>query len=137
VSEHQEHVDVVRRYFEATNRGDFPEAMAAYADDVVLVVDDAAIPTNAGTFTGREAVGNWFADWFRSFARGYRFTIEELRSVGERVFLVAHHDGRGRSSAIAIDWSLGYVFTVSNGKITRLELYSGRADAVKAVGLQE
>jgi uncharacterized protein len=133
----RENVDVVRSYFEATNRGDFRSAMAAYADDVVLVIDDGAIPTNAGTFTGREAVGEWFADWFRSFARGYRFRIEEMQSVGERVFLVAHHDGLGRSSGVAIDWSLGYVFTIEGGKIARLAVYRRRADALKAVGLEE
>src|SRR5690349_17448428 len=109
--------------------------MEAYADDVVLVIDDRAVPTNAGTFKGREAVGEWFGDWFRSFARGYRFRIEETRSAGERVFLVAHHDGRGRSSGIAIAWSLGYAFTIQEGKIARLELYEGRADALKAAGV--
>ena len=111
--------------------------MAAYSDDVVLVIDDGAMPTNAGTFKGREAVGQWFADWFRSFARGYGFRLEEARSVGERVVLVAHHDGRGRSSGIAIDWSLGYVFTINGNKIARLEVYGAGAEALKAVGLEE
>jgi len=112
----QENVDVVRRYFDAPNRGDFRSAMASCADDVVLVIDDGAIPTNAGTFTGREAVGEWFADWFRSFVRGYRFRIEEVQSAGERVFLVAHHDGRGRSSGVAIDWTLAYAFTIQGAR---------------------
>jgi ketosteroid isomerase-like protein len=133
----QEQLDVVRRYFEATNRGDFPSAMAAYTDHVVLVVDDNVVPTNAGTFTGHEAVGEWFADWFRSFARGYRFRIDEMQANGERVFVVAHHDGRGRSSGVAIDWSLAYAFTIERGKIARLEVYAARSDALKAVGLKE
>jgi hypothetical protein len=82
-------------------------------------------------------VGEWFADWFRSFARGYQFRIEEARSIGERVFVVAHHDGRGRSSGVAIDWSLGYTFTIEAGQIARLELYRGRADALEAGGTEE
>ena len=56
----QENVDVVRRYIEAFNQGDFAAAMAAYADDVVLVVDEGVVPTNAGTFAGRAEVGDWF-----------------------------------------------------------------------------
>jgi ketosteroid isomerase-like protein len=133
----QENLDVVRRYFDATNRGDFSSAMAAYAEHVVLVIGDSVVPTNAGTFTGHEAVGEWFADWFRSFARGYRFQIEEMQEVGERVFMVAHHSGRGRSSGVALDWSLAYAFTIHGGKIARLEVYATRAEALKAVGLAE
>jgi ketosteroid isomerase-like protein len=133
----QENADVVVGYFEAANRGDFRAAMAAYTDDVVLVIDDRAIPTGAGTFSGREAVGEWLADWFRSFARGYRFEVEETRSVGAHVVAVARHDGHGRSSGVAIDWTLGYAFTITEGKISRLELYQGRAEAFEAVGLEE
>lgn len=127
---------MVVKYFEATNRGDFGSAMAAYADDVVLVIDHGAIPTNAGTFSGREAVGEWFADWFRSFARGYRFEVQETRSAGERVAVVARHDGHGRTSGVAIGWTLGYAFTIDAGKIARLEVYHGRAEALGAIGLE-
>ena len=133
----QENVDVVRRYIEAFNQGDFAAAMAAYADDVVLVVDEGVVPTNAGTFAGRAEVGDWFADWFRSFARGYRLQIEEVRSVDDRVFMVGHHSGRGRSSGAVLNWSVAYAFTVEAGKIARLELYAARATALKAVGLEE
>jgi ketosteroid isomerase-like protein len=133
----QESIGVVLRYFEATNRGDFPSAMAAYADDVVLVIDEDAIPTNAGTFTGREAVGQWFGDWFRSFARGYRFSVEEMQSVGDRVVLVAHHHAHGRSSGLALDWSAGLTFTIRADKITRLEIYRGLDEALEAAGIEE
>ena len=67
--------------------------------------------------------------------KGYRFQIEEMQEVGERVFTVAHHSGRGRSSGVALDWSLAYAFTIHAGKIARL--YATRADALKAVGLSE
>lgn len=126
-------VQVVQRYFESTNRGDFAAAMTAYADDVVLVIDGDAIPTAAGTFTGRQAVGDWFADWFRSFARGYQFRVEEARSFGERVLVVARHDARGRASGAAMEWTLAYAFTIRDGKIARLELYRDRVAAIKAM----
>jgi ketosteroid isomerase-like protein len=132
----QENLAVVERYFEAVNRGDFAEAMAAYTDDVVLVVDERIVPTNAGVFSGRDAVGEWFGDWFRSFARGYQFDIHEMRPAGDRVFVAVRHRGRGRSSGVAIDWNVGLAFTVSAGKIVRLELFTDRSGALKAVGLE-
>jgi ketosteroid isomerase-like protein len=135
--ESADRVEIVRRLLEATNRGDFGEAMAAYADDIVLVVHDDVIPINAGTFAGRDAVGEWFADWFRSFARGYRFELLETQSVGEHLVAVVRHRGRGRSSGIAIDGCIAYLFSFAAGKVVRYEIYGTRAEALGAVGLEE
>jgi hypothetical protein len=71
----QESVEAVRRFIEATNQRDFAAAMDAYADDVVLVVDEGIAPTNAGTFSGRKAVGNRFADPTRA---------DQVRAPGSR-----------------------------------------------------
>ena len=68
----QENVEVVRAQFAATNERDFPRAMALYTDDVELVVQPAAF-LDSGTFTGREAVGGWFANWFSTFEPSTRF----------------------------------------------------------------
>jgi ketosteroid isomerase-like protein len=132
----QENVEVVRDQFEATNDRDFPRAMAHYAADVVLVVDSAAFLAS-GTFDGREAVGRWFGDWFRTFEPGYRFEIEEARDLGDVVLLVASHHGRGRTSGVDVHGQTGYLYTVRAGHIVRVELYRGRAEALAAAGLQE
>jgi ketosteroid isomerase-like protein len=108
--------------------------MATCADDVVLVVDERVVHLNAGVFTGRDAVGDWFADWFRSFASGYQFHIQEMRPIGKRVFLVLRHRGRGRSSGVDLEWSTAYVYAIKAGKIARIELFSDLSDALKAVG---
>jgi ketosteroid isomerase-like protein len=132
----QENVEVVRRYFEAVNRGDFAAAMAAYTDDVVLVIDERAVPVNAGVFAGRAAVGDWFGDWFRSFERGYQFRVAEMRTIGDRVLTSARHQGRGRASGVDLQWTLAYVFAFDAGKINRLELFADQGDALKAAGLE-
>jgi ketosteroid isomerase-like protein len=130
----QENVEIVRGQFEATNRRDFPAAMAAYAEDVVLVVHWGL---TAGTFRGREAVGGWFGDWFRAFGAGYQFDIEEARAIGEQVFLVARHHGSGRASGVPVGGLNAYIYTVRTGKIVGVEMYDDRAEALKAVGLEE
>jgi uncharacterized protein len=132
----QDNVEVVRDQFEATNERDFPRAMERYAEDVVLVVDRAAFLAS-GTFDGREAVGQWFGDWFSSFEPGYRFEIEETLDLGDVVLLVASHHGRGRTSGVDVHGQTGYLYTVRAGRIVRVELYRSRAEALAAAGLQE
>jgi len=57
----KEDVEVVRDQFAATNERDFTRAMSHYADDVELIVHPDAF-LEAGTFKGREAVGEWFGN---------------------------------------------------------------------------
>lgn len=126
-------VEVVREQFEATNARDFVRAMRFYAEDVVLLVDSNAF-LNWGTFEGREAVGQWFADWLTTYERGYHFDIEEARDLGGVVLLVATHHGRGRMSGAEVRGQTGYLYRVRDGKIDRVELYPGRAEALAAAG---
>ncbi len=129
-------VDVVRDQFAAVNERDFPRAMDHYADDVELRVQAAAF-LESGTFSGREAVGQWFANWFQTFEPGYRFEIEEAREHGEVVLLVASHHGRGRSSGIEVRGQTGYLYGLREGKIVRVELYRSRGEALAAAGARE
>jgi ketosteroid isomerase-like protein len=128
-----QNVDVVREQFEATNEQDFARAMTYYADEVVLVVPPDAF-LNSGTFEGREAVGEWFGDWFRTF-RSVHFEFD-LRDLGDVVYLRASYSGRGRSSGVEVDDERGYLYTVRNGKIVRAELFSSPAQALEAAGIR-
>ena len=129
----QEDIEVVREQFAATNERDFPRAMSYYADDVELVVHRDAF-LQGGMFKGSEAVGQWFADWFTTFEPGYHLEIEEARDLGDAVFLSATHHGRGRTSGVEVRGRTGYLYTVRNGKIVRVELFSGPAEALEAAG---
>jgi ketosteroid isomerase-like protein len=132
----EENVQVVRDHFAATNEGDFPRAMSDYADDVELVVDRNAF-LQGGTFKGRDAVGRWFADWLTTFEPGYRFEIEDARDLGDVVYLLASHRGRGRTSGVEVRGRTGYLYGLHDGKIVRVELHATGADALEAAGAHE
>jgi ketosteroid isomerase-like protein len=126
-------VEVVLDQFAATNERDFGRAMSFYADEVVLFVHPEAF-LQGGTFRGSEAVGNWFGDWFATFEPGYRLVVEEARDLGDVVFLSARHLGRGRISGAAVEGRTGYLYTVRDGRIVRVELHPSPAAALEAAG---
>ena len=126
--------EVVLDQFAAVNERDFARAMTRYAEDVELLVDSDSF-LEPGLFRGREAVGQWFANWFATFEPGYHFDIEETHDLEEGVLLVASHHGRGRASGVEVRGRTSYVYTVRDGKVARVELYGDPARAREAAGL--
>jgi ketosteroid isomerase-like protein len=129
----RQNVEIVVKQFENTNARDFVAVMDAYTEDVTLILHGEGLLT--GGATGKADVGKWFGDWFAQFGRDYRFEIEESQASGDRVFLVATHHGRGRTSGAPVGLSLAYVYTVLGGKVSRVEVWSDREAALEAAGL--
>jgi ketosteroid isomerase-like protein len=125
--------DLLRRYFEAANRRDFPVVMAMYADDVELVVPDAWI--NGGTYAGKEAVGRFFGDWYRTFDGGPQFELQRLREAGDAVAVVAHASARGGRSGVELSTDYFYMFRVRGGKVAHVQFYDDWPQALEAAGL--
>jgi ketosteroid isomerase-like protein len=132
----QENVQVVLDQFAATNERDFAKAMGYYAEDVELFVDPEAF-LSGGTYRGRADVGKWFADWLTTFEPGYRFEIQEARELGDAVFLHATHSGRGKASGAEVQGETAYLYRVTDGKIDRVALYAGPAEALAAAGARD
>jgi ketosteroid isomerase-like protein len=132
----QDPVEVIREQYRATNDRDFQRAMAYYGEDVVLVVEEGFL--NTGTFEGKEAVGEWFGDWFRAFASDYRFTIDEIRELEPGlVFLMATYGGTGRTSGAQVSDRRAYLYRVEDGKITQVQLFVTSESAIEAASLPE
>jgi ketosteroid isomerase-like protein len=136
----QENVGVVVKQFERTNARDFAGVMETWAADVTLILHGEVSAFSSDTTTRKAAVGEWFGDWFRQFGPDYRFDIEESRDFGDRVFVVATHHARGRRSGATVEQRIAYVYTVREGKVSRVEVWAGpeaRVAALEAAGLRE
>jgi ketosteroid isomerase-like protein len=131
----RENVEIVVGVFESVNARDFAAALEVYAPNVILAFHDEEFAGDDAA--GKEAVTKWFGDWFRNFDSDYRFEIEDALDLGERVFLVVTHHGRGRVSGAPITRRTGWIYTVEDGKVVRLDGYLDPADALEAVGLRQ
>jgi ketosteroid isomerase-like protein len=133
-----EEVEVVLEQYAATNERDFERAMELYAEDVVLVAPKWEGVQNPGVYEGKEAVGEWFGDWFRAFAADYRFEIKEARRLrGGLIFLFATHGGSGRLSGAEVHGENAYLYRVRDGRIARVGFFATREDALEAAKLPE
>ena len=133
----QEEIDVVIDQFRGVNERDFARVMDHYAEDVVLEIGSEVFLT-AGTFKGKEAVGEWFGDWFRAFGVDYRFEITDARDLGGGlIFIHARYGGSGRASGAEVRGESAYLYRVKGGKVIRVQLFLTPKVALEAASLPE
>jgi ketosteroid isomerase-like protein len=127
-----ENLEIVRRLLEACNRRAW-DAMLETGDPEIEVVT-----LMAGTYRGHEA---WrrLVEQMAEELSGFQFVPEDFIEVGQdRVVAVTRWIGTGRTSGIAVlDTVIGLVYTLRDGLVIRQESFRNRAEALKAVGLEE
>jgi ketosteroid isomerase-like protein len=67
------------------------------------------------------------------------FHVEAERYIdaGDAVVVFGRTIGKARRSGLAMDRSFAFVWTVEDGRLARLQVYSDRSEALEAVGLRE
>jgi ketosteroid isomerase-like protein len=128
----EENVEIVRRAFayEHYGVGDRREAEALFDPRVVMN------PTDEGPSSGLDAMRADYERWSSAFEE-FKVTVEEIIDAGDQVIVVAHHQGRGRKSGITVDTRFYEVYTVREGKVSRVDEFNERAEALEAARLRE
>lgn len=126
----QENVEAVRLSIAAYQRGEWDEATAYLAPDVVWEVGQE-LPAR-GPAAVREMWRRWNDEWERLDTVG-----EEIIDAGDRVFVAMHYQGRGRMSGVAVDQWVFEVHTFRDGRCVSKVDFHTRADALEAAGLRE
>jgi ketosteroid isomerase-like protein len=128
----EENVEVVRKAiaYEYYGVGDRAEAKAIFDPQVVLN------PIDEGPSSGLDAMRADMERWASAF-EGLRVTVEEIIDAGDQVLVVAHHQGRGRESGVKVDTRFYEVYTLREGKVSRVDEYTEREEAIAAAGLAD
>jgi ketosteroid isomerase-like protein len=120
---------VVRRFAEQRVEA----ALEDVAEDATLDWSNSDAP-DSGLYAGHAGWRAFFQA--RDEALGERrFDDTEMIPVADTVVLCARVREQGRVSGVAVESRGAAVWTLRNGKVTRLKLYQSRAEALKAVGL--
>jgi ketosteroid isomerase-like protein len=122
-------VALVRRVFDAVNRGEWDTVLASYSSDTEW--DDRDLRPEGAVHHGIDAMRQEMRAWFGTWSN-YWQQIEEIRDAGEEVAVVIHESGEGKGSGAAMDQRIGAVITVRDGLIVRTRLYRDPGEALKA-----
>lgn len=91
---------------------------------------------DAGEYRGHEGFGRWLEDWAAAWSE-YTMEPEEFLDAGDQVVAFILQKTTGQGSGIALERHDAMVVEVRDAKIVRHDYYNNRAQALKAVGLEE
>jgi len=132
----QEHVELVARLIDAVNRGGSDSDAALFFHANVEFHEDPTFP-EADVYRGRDSVVRYFREFTASF-ESYCFEINDLRDAGDnRVVAVLREMATGRLSGLEVGRRSGWLFTLSEGTVIRMQIFLNPANALEAVGLSE
>jgi ketosteroid isomerase-like protein len=134
----QENVDLVRKLFAEWEQGHFWAMTELYAPDVEWQWSRQArmLRSEAATYRGLEELGGAMRAWVSEWGL-FRLSPKEFIDAGDHVVVLSEvyaelKEGRGEVRDRQAD-----VITVRDGKITRIETFDERSDAMAALGLAD
>jgi ketosteroid isomerase-like protein len=130
----QENVEAVRAFFEAWSRRDVTTLLGLWRYDGETDWSQSRGPLK-GVYRGHRELEDFWNEFWSTFAEA-RFEAHGLTEVGSEVVAPNTCNMRGRDGVEVIARS-AFVFTVEDGKITRLRMFQEQAEALEAVGLSE
>ncbi len=136
MSASEENVAVVRRIYDAVTRRDVAMPFDLYAEDIIWDLSSwrAAELDPKRVYTGHEGVREAWRDRLSAWSE-IDFEIEELKEMGDRVLAVIREREVGRSSGVPIEAAHAAIWTLADGKVTRLQVFDNRQQALEAMGL--
>ena len=120
-------LEIVREMLADYIRGNYEAAVPAFAQDVEVVTSLERFHGHSGVV---EEAQRWEEMWL-----DYRFEVNDLIAAGDKVLLLYYQVGKSKESGVEVEERAGWVYTLREGKIVRVEMFQDRETALLAAGL--
>jgi ketosteroid isomerase-like protein len=130
----QENVEIVLAAYARFNAGErTPEGLGIW--DEGGEYHPAREDPDFAVHRGIDALRRHYASWVDAYP-DLRLEPVEARERGDIVFLWVRASGRARASGVPLGMQLAHVITMRDSKVTRLQVYTDRVEALHAAGLR-
>ena len=116
---------IVRRMLDDYLRGDFEQALSAFAEDVEW-------RDQFGIYHGQEGVAHSVSRWAGTWDEFQMEIAEVLDAGGEDVLVILRQSGRGRTSGVPVEGDTAWMYSLRGGEIVSVRLLADPEEALKA-----
>ena len=131
----EENLQMVRRSYEAFNRGDLDGMVADLAPEFEYVTT-GAVPGTGDMYRGPDGMKRFTEALWGEFDDA-NVEVNELIEAGDQVLVSLTMRGRGKQSGVETSWDIWQLWTAKDGKGIRGQAFTNKAEALKAAGLSE
>jgi ketosteroid isomerase-like protein len=114
--------------------GNWRAGPEAYGPDMVWVWSDE-FPDIHGVYDNPQDSQAAMREWLRGW-ENWRCEAEEFLSAGDRVVVLTRYRGTGREG-IELESPAAHVWTMRDGKATRLDVFVDRGRGLRSAGLND
>ena len=127
-------VDVAKRAIDAFNSVDVDVFSTLTTTDFEWSPSMVAI--EGEIFRGREGIEAYFASFSNAW-KEFLIIPGKFRDLSDVVIMLGGVRGSGKNSGVTVNSSLGMVFDLRDGKISRIRGFLDHSEALRAAGLAE
>ena len=131
-----ENVEIAKRVTDSYNRRDVDTVFAELATPDFEWWPALTKAYEGGCYRGREGAERFAADTRENWEE-LQSVAEEYHDLGDRVLLLGRLKGRGKGSGAPVDQPYAAIFDFRGDRTWRFRAYFDRAEALKAVGLEQ
>ena len=129
-------VKPIERHYEAFNRRDLDGLLEPFHPAAVFV-EEADVRPDADTHTGVEEIRAFFEGMFNGAQEVVAEPLEWIEAGDDEVVVPMRLHGRFRHTGIEGELRFVHVWTVREGRITRLHLYTDKDQALAELGKRD
>jgi ketosteroid isomerase-like protein len=135
----QENVRLVQGFYEnlkdAYKTDDYTQLIEDFCHPDVVLKTSGMFP-ETGDYTGYEGLRAFTANQAEALEQMWVQPAEFI-DAENRVVVPLRFGGKARHTGIDAAFSVVHVWTIRDRRVSRLDMYRGREEALKAVGLEE
>ena len=125
----QQNLEIIRRGYDAFGHGDIDTLLSLFDEQIEWVTPGPAELPIAGRRTGRQQVAEFFGV-LDSVLEIQRFEPTSFTAQGDQVIVTGSDTARVKATGKVLDGAWAHVFTLKDGKVTRMQEYTDTAELV-------
>jgi ketosteroid isomerase-like protein len=86
-------------------------------------------------YEGPEEAQRFIEEWGGAWD-DWELEVDTLHDAGEKVVALIRQRGRSKATGLPVEMTFAQVWTLSDGRQTRMDMYSDQSEALEAAGLR-